>query len=174
MRNILAAVIAVLAMTPCMRSSAADAELGAYAELLPTKGSTVKGTIVFDRLGANAMLVRARVAGLTPGTHGFHIHEYGDCSGDDALSAGGHFNPFKAQHGGWMTSDRHAGDLPVLEADASGNAVLAVQLDLISLEGGPGDIVGKSVVVHQDPDDYKTQPAGGSGNRVACGVIRRP
>jgi Cu-Zn family superoxide dismutase len=89
------------------------------------------------------------------------------------MSAGGHFNPIGKPHGHYQTAERHAGDMPSIVADASGNATLTVTLDTIAVGSGAADIVGKSVIVHKDADDYKTQPTGNSGARVACGVIRK-
>jgi Cu-Zn family superoxide dismutase len=113
------------------------------------------------------------VTGLAPGSHGFHIHEKGDCSAPDGTSAGGHFNPLGKPHAHPTVADRHAGDLPMLEADASGNATLTATIDLVTIGSGATDIVGRGVIVHKDPDDWKTQPTGNSGARVACGVIKR-
>jgi Cu-Zn family superoxide dismutase len=100
------------------------------------------------------------------------VHEAGDCSAPDASSAKGHFNPAGRSHGHHGGSERHAGDMPNLVADASGNATLSAELDMMSLTEGPAGILKRSVVIHADPDDYKSQPAGNSGKRIACGVIR--
>jgi Cu-Zn family superoxide dismutase len=145
---------------------------GAIADLAPTQGNTARGTVTFTQTGDRVRVV-ANLSGLAPGPHGFHVHEKGDCSAPDAMSAGGHFNPLSKPHGHYESGERHAGDMPSIAADASGNATLSVTLDTIKIGGGSNtDIVGKSVVVHKDPDDYKTQPTGNSGARVACGVIR--
>jgi Cu-Zn family superoxide dismutase len=105
--------------------------------------------------------------------HGFHVHEKGDCSAPDGMSAGGHFNPTGKPHGNPASTDHHAGDMPALVADAAGNATLQTELAPMSVGGGVTDIVGKAVIVHKDADDYTTQPTGNSGARVACGVIRK-
>lgn len=144
----------------------------AIADLTPTKGNGAKGSVAFTRQGPRVTMV-ADVSGLTPGSHGFHIHEKGDCTAEDAASAGGHFNPAGKPHADPATLDRHAGDMPMLVADASGNARLTTTLDIVTIGEGAADIVGRSVIVHKDADDYKTQPTGNSGARVACGVIRR-
>ena len=90
------------------------------------------------------------------------------------MSAGGHFNPLGKPHArSRRPPSGITGDMPMLVADASGNATLTTELDLIQVGSGANDIVGKSVVVHKDPDDFTTQPAGNSGPRVACGVIRK-
>jgi len=146
------------------------AELAAEAKLQPTQGNKVAGTVNFTQTGDKLKVV-ANVSGLAPGAHGFHIHEKGDCSAPDATSAGAHFNPAGAPHGDPMQGDHHAGDMPMLEADASGNARLSAELSPAMLKDGPANILGKSVIVHVSPDDLKTQPTGNSGARVACGVI---
>jgi Cu-Zn family superoxide dismutase len=144
----------------------------AVATLETTKGNATSGTVNFVQKGAK-VLVTAKVAGLSPGAHGFHIHEKGDCSSGDGMSSGGHFNPQGKPHAQPTTPDRHAGDLPMLQANASGEATLTVEIDVITIGSGATDIVGRSVIVHKDPDDFTTQPTGNSGARVACGVIRK-
>lgn len=156
-------------LAACAGMEAAGAK--ASATLEPRSGSTVSGTVNFQAVGQK-LRVEARIAGLTPGEHGFHVHEAGDCSAPDASSAKGHFNPAGRSHGHHGGSDRHAGDMPNLVADSSGRATLAAEVDMLSLTEGPGGILLRSVVIHADPDDYKSQPAGNSGKRVACGVIR--
>jgi Cu-Zn family superoxide dismutase len=117
--------------------------------------------------------VSGTVSGLRPNSEvGFHIHEAGDCSSGDGMSAKGHFNPQGKPHGNPASSERHAGDMPMLQADASGNASISAELDIITVSPGPDSIVGKGLIVHVQPDDYKTQPTGNAGARSACGVIR--
>lgn len=142
----------------------------AEARLEPTRGNTASGTVSFRQDGAD-VVVTARIGGLKPGAHGFHIHDKGDCSAPDATSAGGHFNPAGKPHGHPEHGDHHAGDMPQLVADAAGNATLTATLPGLSIGRGVTDIVGRGVIVHADPDDFKTQPTGNSGARVACGVI---
>lgn len=145
----------------------------AVAELKPTEGNNVSGTTTFTR-STGQILVDARIKGLTPGAHGFHIHEKGDCSAPDATSAGGHFNPDAKPHGSHNAPDRHAGDLGNLVADANGDATLKIAIPMTGItmeKEGASSIIGKGLIVHADPDDYKTQPTGNSGKRVACGVI---
>lgn len=151
-------------------SSGAASGGAAEAKLASSgKGQAVTGTVVFVSKG-NGVGVTAHVAGLTPGAHGFHIHEKGDCSAADFTSAGGHFNPGGQPHGHPHQGPHHAGDMPMLQADAYGNASLMADLPGLTIEGKQG-IVGLSVIVHAAPDDFKTQPTGNSGGRVACGVI---
>jgi Cu-Zn family superoxide dismutase len=137
----------------------------AHADMGPTSGSSVRGTVILRAIPAGLHL-DAKIAGLTPGVHGFHVHEIGDCSAPDASSAKGHFNPTGKPHGS------HAGDLPDLTADAAGLASLSVDLPGLSLDDGAGGILNRAFVVHADPDDHMSQPAGNSGKRVACGVIK--
>ena len=168
MRKI-ACMLAAAAVAGC--ASVTPGGSTAVADLSPTAGNAAKGTVTFTQRG-DKIAVAAKVSGLAPGQHGFHIHEKGDCSAPDGMSAGGHFNPFAKPHAHPNVADRHAGDMPMLVADASGNATLDVVLDTITI-GGAGDIVGRAVIVHKDPDDFTTQPTGNSGARVACGVVRR-
>ncbi len=144
----------------------------ASAVLEPTKGNTTAGIVQFVQKG-DKVVVDARVTGLSPGGHGFHIHEKGDCSSGDGLSTGGHFNPQGKPHAAHTTPDRHTGDIPMLMADGSGVATLVVELDVMTIGSGTTDIVGRGLIVHKDPDDYRTQPTGNAGARVACGVIKR-
>lgn len=145
--------------------------LQATAELQPTEGNTATGTVSFEEIDGRVR-IEAHVSGLEPGTHGFHIHETGDCSAPDATSAGGHFNPDQTQHGSPEDDVHHAGDLGNLEADEEGNAHLELEVDFITLSEGAHSVMGKAVIVHAGPDDLKTQPTGNAGARLACGVIR--
>ncbi|WP_310449351.1 superoxide dismutase family protein [Sulfuritalea sp.] len=166
--------IAALAAAGSLLAACAGMEAAgpkASATLDARSGSSVSGTVDFQAVGQK-LRVEARVTGLTPGQHGFHVHEAGDCSAPDASSAKGHFNPAGRSHGHHGGNDRHAGDMPNLVADSAGKAVLAVEVDMLSLTQGPGGILQRSVVIHADADDYRSQPAGNSGKRVACGVIR--
>lgn len=141
----------------------------AVAVLSPTKGSIASGTVTFTKLQTGVKIV-ADVSGLTPGPHGFHVHEFGDCSAPDASSAGGHFNPSRAQHGAPNSPLRHAGDFGNLVADVSGKAHYERVDTMISFDGA-NSIIGRAVIVHENVDDLKTQPTGNAGGRVACGVI---
>jgi Cu-Zn family superoxide dismutase len=144
----------------------------ATAALAATAGNATVGMVTFTQKG-DKVTVSAKVSGLSPGPHGIHVHEKGDCSAADGMSAGGHFNPTSKPHGDPASPDHHAGDMPMLQADASGNAVLTAELSGISIGSGATDIVGRAVIVHKDADDYKTQPTGNSGARLACGVISK-
>jgi Cu-Zn family superoxide dismutase len=143
----------------------------ATVTLQPTLGNTATGTVQFEQHGDHVM-VMARVTGLKPNQeHGFHVHEKGDCSSPDGMGAGGHFNPTAKPHGS-QSADHHAGDMPALKADASGKAEARFHLMGVSVGAGAADLVGRAVVVHADADDYRTQPAGNAGARIACGVVQ--
>lgn len=146
----------------------------AMAVLEPTQGSMVRGAVDFVRKGG-AVLVTANLSGFAPNsTHGIHIHEIGDCTARDAASAGAHFNPTSSDHGGTTGSKRHGGDLGNLTADANGNIAATVKVDGdIAFGNGADSIVGRGLVVHANPDDLESQPAGNSGTRLSCGVITR-
>ncbi len=170
-------VLAALALIGCggagpSGTPAAD-RLTAKAVLAPTEGNEVQGEVTFEQTDGE-VVVRARVTGLKPGKHGFHIHEVGDCSAPDASSAGAHFNPHGTDHGAPGMPPHHIGDLGNLEANEAGIAEYEATLEFLSLkDGDPNLIVGRSVIVHADPDDLVSQPTGGAGARLACGVIER-
>jgi len=147
----------------------------AIAHLQPTKEGRASGIVSFyQEHEKSAVHVIAQVSGLTPGReHGFHIHEAGDCSSGDGMSTKGHFNPHGKPHGHYASAERHAGDLPALKADANGNALLDTVVDIVTVAAGPASIVGRGLIVHASADDYRTQPTGNAGARVACAVIER-
>ena len=145
----------------------------ATASLKPTTGNTASGTVTFAQSGSK-VLVKGEVRGLKPNAeHGFHVHEKGDCSSGDGMSTGGHFNPDAKSHGQHASATHHVGDLPSLRADASGMASFSFESTSIAVGSGASDIVGKGLIVHRDPDDYKTQPTGNAGPRLACAVITK-
>ncbi|MFN0085634.1 MAG: superoxide dismutase family protein [Blastocatellia bacterium] len=141
----------------------------AVAVLHSTEGNKVHGTVTFTQEG-DKVKVSAHIMGLTPGSHGFHIHEFGDCSARDGASAGGHFNPAAAAHGAQDASPRHVGDLGNITAGADGMAHVEFTDAMLKFDG-PGSIIGRGVIVHAAADDFKTQPTGNAGGRQACGVI---
>ena len=149
-----------------------SAPLKAIAVLHPTAGNKISGTVTFTEV-ADGVQIHADITGLTPGNHGFHVHEFGDCSAADASSAGARFNPTNQPHAGPDAPERHVGDMGNVEADASGKAKLEYVDHQISLTTDERSAIGRSVVVHAKADDLKTQPAGDSGGRIACGVIGR-
>jgi Cu-Zn family superoxide dismutase len=126
----------------------------------------------------HGVLLRLEAKGLTPGWHGLHFHEKGDCGTPDFKSAGAHVHSTSAVVHGLLNPDGNDnGDLPNLFAGADGSATVELFSPLVSLDGAGGrpallDADGSSIVVHASPDDYKTQPIGGAGARVACGVVK--
>ncbi|HQR98879.1 MULTISPECIES: superoxide dismutase family protein [unclassified Polaromonas] len=144
----------------------------ATAQLQPTTGNTTSGSVSFVQKGKK-VLVSGEIRGLKPNAeHGFHVHEKGDCSSGDGMSAGGHFNPTGAPHGSHGMGMHHTGDLPSLKADAGGVARFNFESGSLAVGSGVTDVVGRGLIVHRDPDDYKTQPTGNAGPRLACAVIR--
>jgi Cu-Zn family superoxide dismutase len=148
----------------------------AEAQVKGPDGSRVWGRVTFHQPegsdAAGRVFVRADINGLPPGrTLGIHVHEKGACLGPDFASAGDHFNPDGKPHGGGRSPERHAGDLPNLAANGEGIAMYSATTDLLTVAPGPRSIIGRSVVIHANPDDYRTQPSGNSGPRIACGVI---
>jgi superoxide dismutase, Cu-Zn family len=137
--------------------------------LQPLENSGVAGTVTFVQTSAGVD-IQAHLTGLKPGEHGFHIHEFGDCSAGDGSCAGGHFNPTGMPHGGPDSGKRHAGDLGNILADSHGKAEYQ-RLDKVIELDGPHSIIGRSIVVHAGRDDLTSQPSGNSGGRIACGVI---
>ena len=142
----------------------------ATAVVRPASGSQAHGTVKFTQVGTRVR-VDAEIAALNAGLHGLHIHDKGDCTAPDATSAGPHFNPAGKKHGAPDAMEHHAGDLGNLKADEYGKATLTMMIDGVSVGKDGNGIVGRSVVVHADPDDLKTDPAGNSGARIGCGVI---
>jgi Cu-Zn family superoxide dismutase len=170
MKRILLSAFAVFSLFAISLTFASAQEVTkAIAVLHPASGSQVMGTVTFTKT-ADGMKVVADITGLKPGNHGFHIHEFGDCSAADATSAGGHFNPSKNPHAGHDADKRHEGDLGNIEADASGKAHLELTDKMMAMSGDKS-IIGRGVIVHEKADDLKTQPTGDAGGRVACGVI---
>lgn len=138
--------------------------------LHPTVGNDVNGVVRFFETD-DGIRVLAEVYGLAPNTtHGFHIHQYGDCSAVDGTSAGGHFNPFDAPHGGPDSEERHVGDLGNITVDENGYAQMDVVDPMLSFDG-PANILGRGIIVHAQEDDFETQPTGAAGERLTCGVI---
>jgi Cu-Zn family superoxide dismutase len=143
----------------------------AIAVLAPVGDSGVSGTIRFADRG-DRVEISGTVKGLTPGDHGFHVHQFGDLSDaerGEGEFAGGHFNPTDMPHGRPEESQRHVGDLGNITADESGTATFEKSDGVIKLSG-PHSIIGRSIVVHAKADKF-TQPTGDAGGRVAVGVI---
>ncbi len=132
------------------------------------------GTIAMTE-GPHGVLLRVAVKGLTPGEHAFHVHAVGKCE-PPFTSAGGHFNPTAKKHGMMAADGQHAGDMPNLIVPASGELQADIVNAAITLEKGkPNSLYqanGTAFVIHAGPDDYKSDPAGNAGDRIACGVVQ--
>jgi Cu-Zn family superoxide dismutase len=159
-------ILLLLSMTSCGQNTR---NLEATCEIEPTEGNQVKGTVTFTETKDGVKIV-ADLTGLTPGSHGFHIHEFGDCSAPDGSSAGGHFNPNNKSHGSLMDANRHAGDMGNIIANASGHAHKEFT-DKMMMLNGEKSIIDKGIIVHKNMDDLKTQPTGNAGPREGCGTI---
>jgi Cu-Zn family superoxide dismutase len=167
--RILAINLCVLTIGGCATIS--PPKPAASAMLEARSGSTVSGTATFTER-REGLVMHLELTGLSPGSeHGLHVHDKGDCSAADAQSAGGHFNPDGVVHGHAGVGPHHAGDLGAVVADGAGHVSADLALGELTLTSGPHAIVGRSLVVHRDRDDYVSQPAGNAGPRVACGVI---
>ncbi len=176
MKRFIAPVLAALLIGACAHKEEAPVVAAppppppptkAQAVLKAAKGSKIKGVVHFTEENGEVK-VETMIDGLKPGPHGFHIHEVGTCEGD-FTSAGGHFNPTNKKHASPSASEHHMGDLGNLMADkkGKGNTTMVLKGPL----NGPEGIIGKSIVIHKGKDDLKSQPAGNSGPREACGVI---
>jgi len=140
-------------------------------EIEAKSGSSVSGTVIFSPgPDKESMQVKVKLSGLEPGIHGFHIHESDDCSADDASSAGGHFNPFNAEHGAPSSERQHLGDMGNVEANAQGNVNTTLMFADMSFSG-PNSILQRAVVVHAQQDDFTSVPSGDAGKRIGCGEI---
>lgn len=142
----------------------------AVAVIHPASDSNVHGTVWFQQT-SDGVRITADLSGLTPGPHGFHIHEYGDCSAADASSAGGHYNPEGNPHGAPDAARHHAGDFGNIHANDQGEAHMKTTVGFISIDAAHNPILGRAVVVHAGQDDLTSQPSGAAGARVGCGVI---
>ena len=170
MKSVIFAAAAAVLLSACQTTPTEP--LRATAQLQPTKGNKTFGEATFEEVDGKVRVV-IFVQGLKPGQeHGLHIHEVGDCSSGDGMSTKGHFNPFNKPHADHASAERHAGDLPSLKANKQGRGNVKVDLDVVTVAPGPASIIGRGLIVHADPDDYKTQPTGNAGARIACGVIQ--
>lgn len=190
-----AVVAAALVLAACAGGDADDAAVqdtaqqgmaDSAAPAAPGGGDSISVSFI-DRSGQNAgtaqlmqhgggVQIAVRVTGLTPGEHGFHVHENGQCTAPAFESAGGHYSPESKQHGLQNPQGPHAGDLPNLRANESGVADTTFHVDGLAFTGGSAPLIregGLALVVHAGPDDYRTDPSGNSGDRVACAVLRR-
>jgi Cu-Zn family superoxide dismutase len=167
---------AALFVASCARTHAAGRAppaRSATAELRDAQGRTVGRAELAETSGGEAVRVRVWVSSLSPGEHGVHVHARGSCAPPDYASAGAHFNPLGKAHGLDNPAGPHAGDLPNLVVGADGSSSLDVESDRLTFAAGRTAFVPDSIslVVHAGRDDQRTDPSGGSGARVACGVF---
>jgi Cu-Zn family superoxide dismutase len=141
----------------------------ASSQVAALGGGTVNGRVTFTQEDGY-VLVEGDFEGLTPGKHGIHVHEHGDCGGVLAEAAGGHYNPGGGTHGMPGMAESHEGDLGNLVADDWGRARFTLKDSFLRLSGD-NSILGRSVIVHAQADDLISQPSGDSGARVACGPV---
>jgi superoxide dismutase, Cu-Zn family len=169
----MAALVAVSCGTG--RQAAEKPQASAVAEVKGFLPNTMEGTLQFTEQGTEGLRIQGEIAGLLPNrTYAMHVHEFGRCANPDA--PGSHFDPVESgRHGepGASLGMRHAGDLPNITADAQGKAKVDVTTHVLGTGTSEFSVVGRSIVIHAQPDDYQTQPAGGSGEKIACGVIQR-
>jgi superoxide dismutase, Cu-Zn family len=156
-------------------SAFAGGKMKAKAEIRDASGKSIgQATLTEQKKGVQ---VKLKVAGLPPGKHGFHIHETGTCTPPDFKSAGGHFNPFDKHHGIDNPQGKHAGDFPNLAVKDDGKAEVTALAEGATLKKGKaGSLLkegGTAIVIHADPDDNMSDPAGNAGARIACGVIAK-
>jgi len=146
----------------------------AHADIVNAAGDKI-GTATFEP-SDGGVRVDLSVSQLPPGTHGIHIHAVGKCEGPDFKTAGGHLNPANKKHGRDNPAGPHNGDLPNIEVGPDGKATTSLLDTNVTLSDGPNSLFpegGTSIVIHAAQDDYKTDPAGNSGARIACGVIQK-
>jgi superoxide dismutase, Cu-Zn family len=171
MRHPLYAVIPVVLLGLACATTPRTDELRAVATLEGRSGSSAFGIVTFTETGDGIVAIRADLSNVPPGPHGFHVHETGDCSAADASSAGPHFDPGDDPHGGLHEVRSHAGDLGNVTASAAGRVQTEIRTSKLTVSSGPRSVIGRSVVLHADPDDLESQPAGDAGARIACGVV---
>ncbi|MEO8218676.1 MAG: superoxide dismutase family protein [Acidobacteriota bacterium] len=152
-----------------MSSSAAGPV--AVATLEAKSGSTAHGTVRFAEAADGQVTVSLDLTNVPAGSHGFHVHEKGDCSSADASSAGGHFAPMGNQHGAPTAAQHHAGDFGNITVAADGNVKTSFVTRSVTVSPGPTSVVGKAVILHEKADDLVSQPSGNAGARISCGVI---
>jgi Cu-Zn family superoxide dismutase len=160
------------ASQPAQEQAPMEGAKHAVADLMAKSGSHLTGEADFVEEDNGMIAFHVNVENVSPGLHAVHIHENGDCSAEDASSAGGHWNPTHEKHGRWGIKPFHLGDIGNIDVGQDGKGTLSMSTDLWSLaDKGDRSVIGKSIVVHAGPDDFKSQPAGNAGARIGCGVI---
>jgi Cu-Zn family superoxide dismutase len=165
MKKLALFAISLLVLVSCRSGRGAMA----MANLNPSEGQTAKGTVHFQDQGDGLVEVVVDLTGVPEGTHGFHVHEKGDC-GNNGMNAGAHFNPTSMPHGAPDSQSHHAGDFGNVRAEANGEVHTRFMTHSITVKEGTISVIGHAVVLHGNPDDLVSQPAGNAGPRIACGV----
>ncbi len=169
-----AIVLAIIIGCKTQAEKESSKQISLKIDLVPKSDSNVTGAAIFTEKEGKVTF-SAEIKGLTPGVHAIHIHEKADCTSPDGKSAGGHWNPTFKDHGKWGTTAYHKGDIGNFTADANGNGKITMTTDewCIGCDDASKNILDKGLIVHQDPDDFTSQPAGNAGARVACsGIIK--
>jgi Cu-Zn family superoxide dismutase len=173
-KSLLLATGAMLAVAGCAMSSTGErSPASASAELLDARGA-VKASATAEQIG-EAVRIRLQASGMPAGTYAAHVHTTGACVAPDFTSAGPHWNPTGARHGRDNPAGKHKGDLPNLEVRTDGRGRLEYLIPAAALASGPAPLLdadGAALVIHAQPDDHRTDPAGNAGARIACGVLR--
>ena len=169
-------LLLALVLAGCSSAILTRIPVASASATLTTVNGTAAGTVQLRQAAGGTVTVDVNAIGLTPGAHGIHFHEVGQCEGASAFAtAGAHYNPLNREHGLERPAGPHAGDAPNLVAGTSGTANVSFTTDRITLTSGSVSLFdpnGSSVVIHAAPDDQVSQPSGNSGGRVACGVIQ--
>ncbi len=142
----------------------------ATASIEARSGSALSGTADFE-MHDGQLMITVDLKDAPPGPHAVHIHENGDCSAEDASSAGPHFNPGGHRHGSPDAPEHHAGDLGNINIGEDGTGALMVHSSELTVAGDPAGVLGRAIIVHEKADDFVTDPTGAAGGRIGCGVI---
>ncbi len=165
------------ALTGCAALGQPETQTVGTADLIASDGTSAGQAVL--RYGGADLVLTVSASGIAPGAHGFHFHQTGRCDTPDFTTAGGHLNPSGAEHGTMNPDGSHLGDLPNLEIGANGTITTDINLTMLrprdrdTLLASLFDADGTAIMIHAGPDDYRTDPSGDAGSRIACGVLTR-